>query len=356
MKMRFRSASRSLVSLLAWLCWFSLLVDADGEDIQRFNEELELAEKAPDRDSRVEHLRRALSYRPNHPDNLRIEYRMATMLHQNTDRAHNQGVRWEDALPIYEGIVERYDHMDYYLPIGVDVGTSPQHYVVSAAILAGGIHMYRRRDLRNAREYFFKAMEFLNMTFERRKKQMANAPPPQLTPFEEGPRGKQKLEWRMAEWAKHREDAAAGNVFAPRELRHAEAAVREYGTSFGLQKATEVPMAMSDIILAFPGTPMAKAAQRHVDRATEIALKKIDEDAREILLSNEATSPPSVPEGIVPAGPPRVSKETTDTSPKGETAVGTEEGASRHFWGLIAAGVLVLAIAVILIVRYIPRR
>jgi hypothetical protein len=56
----------------------------------KFNEELRLAKEAPDRNSKVEHMAKALSYRPNHPDNIKIEFEMAVAMSQHWDPENPQ--------------------------------------------------------------------------------------------------------------------------------------------------------------------------------------------------------------------------------------------------------------------------
>jgi len=78
-------------------------------------------------------------------------------------------------------------------------------------------------------------------------------------------------------YEQRRADAANGDVFWPLEMSLVETAVRQYGYSHGRQKPHEVPIVMGEIVKRFPGTPMAKVAQGHIDRAMVLVEKELFE-------------------------------------------------------------------------------
>ena len=121
--------------------------------------EMSLADQAEDRDSRVKHMRKALSYRPNHPDNIVIEYRIGIELSQRWDPKYPQQKPLRNkALTVFERIMSKYNHMDYYSQHPVDRSYSPQLLVPEAAILAACLQRGVKRDSTKAREHLVFAM------------------------------------------------------------------------------------------------------------------------------------------------------------------------------------------------------
>ena len=59
------------------------------------------------------------------------------------------------------------------------------------------------------------------------------------------------------------------------------AAVRQYGYSYGRQTPAQVPAVMDEIIKMFPGTPMAKVAEEHKQRAAAAATRPVGKPARD---------------------------------------------------------------------------
>jgi hypothetical protein len=114
----------------------------------------------------------------------------------------------------------------------------------------------------------------MQKTCEQRTKDWANEPsPPEVReddPFG-GPIERAKWKSRMHMWEQRQKRAKEGDVFSPLEMGTVEAAVRQYGYSFGLrQKAGDVALAMGTVIRDFPGTPMAKIAEGHIEKAKEM--------------------------------------------------------------------------------------
>jgi len=73
-------------------------------------------------------------------------------------------------------------------------------------------------------------------------------------------------------WRKLRKMAEAGECLGDLEMGLAKAAVRQYGYTFGPHKGQEVAVPMLEIIRGFPGTPMARIAQEHIDRGMALTL------------------------------------------------------------------------------------
>jgi len=71
--------------------------------------------------------------------------------------------------------------------------------------------------------------------------------------------------------------SAAGSLSHLQALKKlAEAAVRQYGLSFGPQRPDEVVPIMQRLIDKYPKSPIASAAQDHIDRARVLATHPAD--------------------------------------------------------------------------------
>ncbi|HUT35084.1 MAG TPA: hypothetical protein VNE39_16455 [Planctomycetota bacterium] len=244
-------------------------------DLQRFQAEVFLADRAGGRDSAVAHLRQALAARPNHPDNIVLEFRIGISLSQHVDpgefRAPDFLARREkriaEALQVFEGILRKYKHMDYHERDSVIL--LGKYYrcatlVAEAAMQAAGCSP----DHEQIRKHEWTALECLNQTWERRKKDWLAAPPPpevkEDSPFG-GTLARAKWESRYRHWQQRKERAAKGDCLDPIELELAKAAIRKYAYTVEKQGQAEVMRAMARIVEAFPGTPMAELAQERAE-------------------------------------------------------------------------------------------
>ncbi|HUT30913.1 MAG TPA: hypothetical protein VMX13_14060 [Sedimentisphaerales bacterium] len=280
---------------------------ASAEEIantNRFNQELRLAKEAPDRNSKVEHMAKALSYGPNHPDNIKIEFEMAVAMSQHWDPENPQPMRREEALEIYKRILATYNHMDYYSPEPVNRSSCKQFMVPESAVHLACLYRGLRRDTPKARETLHFGMECMQKTYERRKSDWANAQPPREPKPNDrfgGPFKRAKWESRMAHWQKRKKAAEAGDVFSKLEMETAKAAVRQYGYTFGQrQKGMQVALAMGEIIRDFPDTPMAKIAAGHIERAKEMSISEAEEEfmSLEDLYERPSTQPKPAPKSV----------------------------------------------------------
>lgn len=237
---------------------------------RQFEHEVKAADSVESRDERVEHLLKAVALRPDDPDNIRLEFRVGILLSQNSDRAHQQPVRPLAALPVFEGIVARYDHKGFYRSEPAKSTDDPQDMVPRSAILAGSILAGASKDGEKARKYLVQAMDDLRWTYEKRMSEWSATPHPERTPFQDD----REFAAVVKRWEQRKLDATAGNVLGSQELAIVSAAVRQYGLSFGPQSPESVPGIMRDIIRDYPGTPMARAAQQHGERAIKRVLSK----------------------------------------------------------------------------------
>jgi hypothetical protein len=161
-----------------------------------------------------------------------------------------------------------------------------------------------------------------------------------------------KWEMRMAQWNERRQDAAAGNVLGPIEMPVVKAAVRQYGYTYGKQKPHEVAAVMGEIVKMYPGTPMAKVAQEHIERAGKITEKELFGNLPEGIEKMPALSAREVN--------PEQKGETTNSSPTGkpkqlENVGKVEASGDGQRWGYwlagAAAAVIVLGIKIVHIYR-----
>jgi hypothetical protein len=110
------------------------------------------------------------------------------------------------------------------------------------------------------------ALDDLEWIFRTRSHDWANAPRPLPRGFDE-PNEKAKYESRVNAWEKEKRDAAAGLAIGPYEKELAEAAVRQYGLGYGPQRPEDIAPVMRTLIERYPQSPIATAAQTHIDRA-----------------------------------------------------------------------------------------
>jgi hypothetical protein len=237
-----------------------------------------LSENAQDRDSKIEHLEKALELRPDHPDNLAIEFRIAVLMSQNYDPEHPLPMRRRDAVNVYQHILDTYDHMAYY-KIGLSDSLSDMQLMVPLA----AIHMAslnpvdQNRD--EAKRWTHFAMQCLAATYERRKSDWMKGPSSRQLPEMRPPwltRG--KLEQRRKMWSERRERAVTRDVFGKLEMTVAEAAVRQYLYSSS-GHGSLVAIRVGQIIKEFPETPMAKIAQRKIGKARPFLLEDAGKSA-----------------------------------------------------------------------------
>ncbi|MBN2589481.1 MAG: hypothetical protein JXA96_06445 [Sedimentisphaerales bacterium] len=277
---------------IPWYSPLELLEGASPEQVQvveNFNAEIKLASEAPDRNSEIEHLQKALEYRPDDPDNIRIEFEIAIAMSQHWDPENPQPMRREESVEYYKRILNNYNHMDYYSIDGINSSSCRQFIIPQASIHLAGLQRGLYGDNESARKTLKISMQCMVQTYEKRKYDWLNANQPKDVKLEGrfgGPVERAKWESRMSMWETRKKKAEAGDVFSKLEMEIAKAAVRQYGLTFGTrQKAMDVALAMGEIIRDYPGTPMAKIAADHIEKAKEMSLEEIN---KEVLL------PPSI--------------------------------------------------------------
>jgi len=279
----------------------------------RFAEALAATEMADDRDSKVEQLRKALSLRPDHPGNLAIEFAIGIELSQRNEP------RPAEALAMFEHILVTYRHMDYYSTETIDDSESMQFMVPKAGILAACIARGPDQNPQKAQEYLWRAMEQMNETYQKRIEDWKNSKPREESPLElevfSSPLDESKRESRKSFYEQRRIDAANGDVFGLLEMATVRAAVRQYGYSHGPHRPEVAIVVMREIIDRFPGTPMAKVAQGHIDKAMTMLNQELLDDLADKILYTPPPEPNTATQPATPTpSPGRDSKPKTQDS------------------------------------------
>jgi len=215
----------------------------------RFETELAAAEKAAEGRECAAHLRKALAYRPNHRDNIAIEFRMGIELSQRPES--DESTR-QEAREVFEHIVTTYHHMDYY-------SQSPDHaFELRMLMPQAAMHAAENQtDNAKAREYLLIALKLLNETCQQRAKDWMIIPPePDEIYFRDNELEQGKRIQRAEFYQQRKKNAISGEVLSPYELGTAEAVVRQF---------VRIPRdgsdsALQEIIRTYPGTPMARIA------------------------------------------------------------------------------------------------
>jgi hypothetical protein len=235
------------------------------------HKELALIYGIPDRDGRVKLLRDILAQRAKDPLAIVLELQIATLLGQNPDPKHHQEVEPEESLAVLRHICATYNHKDYYQPDPAGETCSPELMVPRAAIMAASVYGGLLQDRDRAKNYATVALDDLFWTYIQRTRDWLNAPAPApLRPEFGGPMEEAKFQSRVAGWQERKRKAAAGEAIGPYEKELAEAAVRQYGLSFGPQSPAQVVPIMQQLIDRYPTSPIAVAAQGHVNACRQI--------------------------------------------------------------------------------------
>lgn len=181
------------------------------------------------RDRAVELYWQAIEARGPHPGNIDIEFRTGELLAYIVDPPNNQGTRRDDALGIFEGIMERY----------------PKSHIltVRSSILAGDLR-FGERD--TAREHYAYAMAGLAEAYRCRKSQSKN---PNADDFD---------------------------LFSHRDRPLFTAAARQYLRTFAPRGSPERLPLYDKMAEEYPGTPFERIARKN----KAALLEKLAEDAQ----------------------------------------------------------------------------
>jgi hypothetical protein len=273
---------RTMVQVVACLVVAGLGALARAQSTPEIDRELAKAEavlRNESRDAAVSFLRQAIAAREQDPYAIVLHFRMASMLTDINDTRHKSPSRPLEGLREYEEILRRYKHGDYYTDSPAIDGTwAPQFIVPRAALKAANITRGTGGPPEEARQHLRTAMTAIKETYDRRLNSIRDEPRPTAPGQDGGPVPHSSLEEKwpaMVEaWERRQAAAREGNVLSSFELETAGLVVREFGFTSGPHGPEGVALAMSPILKEFPGTPMARIAQGHIDKAERILDRK----------------------------------------------------------------------------------
>ena len=223
-----------------------------------FAAEMDLASKSTDRDSRVEHLKKALELRPNDRRNISIEYQIGIELSQRCTPGHPEMVAKPlEALGYFVGILQKYNADDYYEFDPHAGAMGPQEMICHAAILASAEEFYEVGNVLTARQYAYIGMDIIHAVYLRRLNDWRNETAPQLLPPEQDYNGwsrKAYRRWEERQKLAAEHDVLRGNTFSER------AAVEVFCRTFEPKNTEEMKKPLEIVSARYPDSPLSKAA------------------------------------------------------------------------------------------------
>mgnify|MGYP006924554437 CR=1 FL=1 len=235
---------------------------AAQEDSAAFSLNLRLADTAKGRVDRVKYLKEALRSRPDHPENIVLEYRIGTAIAYQDDPSDRKPPDRSEAVEWLTSVANNYTHSDFYENRDSAGTWDPQFMVPRAKIQLASTTLAET----DTRQLMLSAMQDIDYTIQRRVVNWGSAPEPVKSAMTNA----KKLPSQRAEWRKQIEAARSGEVLGVRELQVADSVVRNFAYSFGPQRYWEVGPTMQIIIDRFPGTPLERIAQMYADDATKL--------------------------------------------------------------------------------------
>jgi hypothetical protein len=304
------------------------------------------------RDRTVEHYARALSFRPDHPDNIVIEYRIGVLLTQRHDPGKPMVWRRAEGLEYFDRVLNNHQHEDFYTVEPAPRVRSPQVLTPSAGIKAGSILLNHHRDPEAAQDRYYQAMEALNSTYQRRRADwLARAPEePDVNSPDWNPREQRVWESVEAKWDKRRADAERGDVFEEDsyEMSLTKVVVDAYAHSYE-HSAGSGMAGLGRILEDFPDTPMARLAGKKLSELQNMFDQQL---AKSVASSVDAIVLDAGDAGVLHAGqevslvvtrPPQESEKGTEDS---EPPIANASDADSHIsWLPILAGSIVFLLA-----------
>jgi len=318
---------------------------ASAEMDARFTAAMYAAEEAVykgNRESAIEHFHEALTYRPDHPENLAIEFTIGIELSQR------KPPRPSEAMIVFEHILATYTHMDYYSERPVNSSGSMQFMMPKAGVLVANLMLGAKQNPQKAQEYLLRAMEQMNETYQKRIKDWSDVQPvDDRNPFSDIVDDMKAAKRQSVEhiYEQQRAAAAKGNVFSSLEMVTVEEAVRQYGYSHGRHRPEVAIVVMREIIDRFPGTPMAKVAQGHIDKA----LAMLDQERLDDLAEKITYIPPPEPNTATqpttpsPTPPPGRDSKPKSQDPSLATTLTASLRAHPYAWLTVLAAIAVAA-------------
>ncbi len=237
-------------------------------DLDAFRQQQTLGERATDFDTKLRHFRNALTWQSDHPEKVALEYRVAVMLKEFYDSRTSTWPRRKEALAMFRGIVDRYDHMAYYTNMGAGGRWEAQVAVPNAAVRAASLLSVLGSDKEEVARYRSRALEMMNQTCRRRIREWSTAPRPQEPDAMLGGLGERsKHQFRVAEWERRKKAAAIGKVLSASELETVKGIVPSIDRSRGGRATPQVLARLRQIAESYRGTAIARIAQQRLEAA-----------------------------------------------------------------------------------------
>jgi len=276
--------------------WYSPVIispDASVEEknsLEAFNKELAYAKKAADETTfykLTDHIENAVKLRPDHPDNIKLEYKMAVAMSQyeNSENVITPE-RYLKAMNLFKKIADTYNHMDYYSNSLTDsVSIECPQLMIPRACNYYANSRIKSKDFEDAKKYATIALDCFAETCNERVSHYLNRPEPKRSFILSGLGAEEKYQRSVEEWKRMKEMARNGDVLGEREIFHMQVSIKEYWKSFGdNQGNTDVIASMTEIINRYEGTPMAKFAKEFLAKSSETMAQGTDDN---ILLDEE---------------------------------------------------------------------
>jgi len=335
---QFESSSSSFFARFFYQACFLLFfaVSASSQvEASDFEQEMRLAGNAEGRVSRVEHLKKALELRPDHPENIVIEYRIGVAIAQHSDPADIGVHDRSEAAVWFKGIVENYRHLDYYQD-----RASGRTWGADLLVPGAKVHLASLPDAMapapaQRREILISAMEDIESTYRKRLGRWLLAPEPKAGVMSP-PR---KLPSQRAIWKERVEAARAGDVLHDSELQLTNEMVLQYAFTYGRQKVWEVRPIMQELIDRFPDTPIEQIAKIQIARAEQTLRKFTNRPLEEAIknLDSQIQDVDSTPINLLPVEPEIV---------RSEMARKREVAEASPLWAAWIGGGMVIGAAV----------
>ena len=243
-------------------------------DLQTFRQQQIRGGRTQDFDDRLSHFRNALTWNSEHPEKVALEYQVAVMLEGFYDSRRHIFPYRKEALAMFQGIVDRYDHMAYYTNVGAGGPWKAEVVVPQAAIHSAKLLEGEGGDEKEVARYWSLALEMMNQTCQRRIQQWSHAPEPKLQPRDWAQMDAEvkagfeaEHEAQAADWIRRKAAAAKGEVLTVSELSVVAQAIPSIDPDRGGRATPEVLKQLRHIAETYRGTPIARIAQQGLEDA-----------------------------------------------------------------------------------------
>lgn len=265
-----------------------------GGHAQEFEDLVALAESYDDdrgapeseanRDLAVQYYQQALAARPEHPDNMKLEYHVIQLLMQ-MDPSNGDSPRYESAFTELEAFVQRYEDAPEFSLDPAEEVYAPSVLLPRAAIHAGDLSNMLHQDAARARGYYEVAMRSLAELQDYREQSYSTLSPPAREEFDEPGTPEAVSERRyqaaVATYERRMESLANAAVLPENSIESdlGRNAVKQFAGSF--KNFEEAREELVRIATEYAGTPMAQTANDIINSAKNEAAGDAATDGEE---------------------------------------------------------------------------